>query len=211
MSDYQMVVDYIYSKNDIESISTIVEFGSRDGLDAVFLAEKFPNANIITFECNPRQIDECIKNIELSNYKHRIKFIPNGVGDKQQSCKFYFYPENVGASSLFIHNDKSNENDYAYINIVRAEDELKRLGVHTIDLLCMDIQGYEPFALIGLGKYLNGIKYIQSEIYSNDNFTSYIGSPSRNETINILNNFNLVSESRFGIEANAIFKNKDIL
>lgn len=211
MSDYKMIVDYIFRKNDISSISTIVEFGARDGLDAIFLAEKFPNANIITFECNQRQIETCIKNIESSNYKNRIKFIPKGVGDKLESKKFYHYPDNYGASSLFIHQNEFNKDDQSEVEIIRPDILLLDMGIKDIDLLCVDIQGYELFALKGLGDYLNNIKYIQLEIYSNTNFTSYIGAPSRNETTNILNNFNLVYEIQYGVEANAIFENKDIL
>lgn len=209
MSDYKMITDYIYYNNYQNHISTIVEFGSRDGLDAIFLAESFPKARIVTFECNPRQIPICISNIEKYESKDRIKFINKGVGNEYQSSKFYFYPDNVGASSLFIHKDESNKDDYDYVEIVRPDDILKQLKINQVDLLCMDIQGYEPFALLGLGEFLKNIKFIQTEMYTG-NDTSYFDSPKREETLNVLADFNLVQESSFGIESNTIFKNKNV-
>lgn len=207
MSDYKIITDYIYNNNYQHNINTIVEFGARDGLDAIFLAESFPKAKVFTFECNPKQIPICLSNIEKYQFKNRIEFINKGVGNKYESLKFYFYPDNVGASSLFIHKNEFNKNDYEYVEIVRPDDILNQMHVDSVDLLCMDIQGYEPFALLGLGSYLKNIKYIQTEIYTG-NITSYFDSPKREETLSVLADFNLVAEYSFGIESNAIFINK---
>ena len=209
MSDYKFLVKYI-DRKEHEHIKTIVEFGSRDGLDAIYLAENFKNAKVYTLECNPRQIEVCQNNIKNSTFKDRIVFINACVSDKKEKKRFYHYPENVGASSLYIHQDKRNENDYSYIETVTAEEVLSEFGVKDIDLLCMDIQGHELQAMVGLGNLLDTVKYIQLETLRNDLKNSYLNSPSRSETLKPLKNFTLVLEMPFGIETNIIFKKNTI-
>lgn len=211
MSDYKIISDYIKTLGLKNYIKTIVEFGSRDGLDAVFLAEEFPKANIYTFECNPRQENICKSNIKLSNNSNRIFFVNKGVGEDSKRVKFFHYPENIGASSLYIHNNKLNKDDFSYIDLIRPESYFKKNRVSKIDLLCMDIQGYELFALKGLGNYLYNIDFIQTEIYKDDRSNNYIGSPKRSEVISLLKDFTMVGEKISGNEGNAIFiKGNDV-
>lgn len=209
MSDYNFLTRYINQQND-QNIKTIVEFGSRDGLDAVYLAEHFRNAVVYTFECNPRQIEVCKNNIDNSAFKDRIVFVNACVSDKKEKRRFYHYPENVGASSLYVHQDKTNENDFSDIETVTAKEILDEFGVTSIDMLCMDIQGHELQAMVGLGDLLETVKYIQLETLTTDSKNSYLDSPSRSQTLEPLKNFTLAVEIPFGVETNIIFKKNEI-
>ena len=215
MSDYKFIKSWLdkdfAGKED--QIKTIVEFGSRDGLDAIYLAKNFKQAKVYTFECSPRQIKLCQENIKKSNAKDRIIFINACVSDKEEERKFYFYPENAGASSLYIHNDKKNEKDFQLISTTLANDHLSKLGVDSIDLLCMDIQGHELYAMIGLGELLNTVKYIQIETLVGNN-RSYRHSPLRSDTLKVLENFTPLDErvsGSSGVETNIIYKNNNLL
>jgi len=60
--------DYLYEGFtrliDKRSIHTIIECGSRDGLDTIALEEFFNPDVIYSFECNPESIPVCLGNIE---------------------------------------------------------------------------------------------------------------------------------------------------
>ncbi|MFC1853774.1 FkbM family methyltransferase [candidate division CSSED10-310 bacterium] len=205
MSDYLYLLEHIL---EMDSIQTILDVGSRDGLDAIFLCEHFPNARIISFECHPDNIKVCAENIANSNSSDRITLVPYAVGNECKKIEFYPYPGNVGASSMFIHSDKSNRNPIL-VDMKTIESVLKELSVESVDIVCMDIQGFELYALKGMKNYLERILYIQTEIYSSNDRTSYIGCPSRNDLLNFLSfyNFMILAEHPFGVESNVVLKN----
>ena len=103
-----MISDYLYdgfvSLIDKQSIHTIVECGSRDGLDALALQDYFEPDILYTFECNPQSIAVCKGNI----HGHpKIMFIGMAVTNVNSKVKFYptdtLKDDNIGASSLFKH------------------------------------------------------------------------------------------------------------
>ena len=62
-----------------DQIKIIVEAGSRDGIDAFALHERYPKAHIYSFECNPECIEMCENNLKSLKYS---TFIPLGHNDR---------------------------------------------------------------------------------------------------------------------------------
>jgi hypothetical protein len=69
--------------------------------------------------------------------------------------------------------------------------------IDTIDLLCIDLQGYELNALKSLGDYLHKVKYIITECSI---VSTYTGGATFNELNNYLSNYNFeyTSSNTFG-------------
>lgn len=163
-----MSSDYLYdgfiNLIDKPSIHTIVECGSRDGLDAIALLALFDPDIIYTFECNPESIPVCIDNVYGFG---RIKVVPMGVSNVNGEVPFYptdtSKDPNIGASSLFKHVRGFPQTETT-VKVTRLDVFMKKENIDSIDLLCMDIQGAEPLAIEGLGSRVKDVKYIITEV-----------------------------------------------
>jgi FkbM family methyltransferase len=144
------------------SFEYIIEAGARDGLDAINLSRFFPNASIFAFECNPDTVDLCIQNLAGHS---RVSLTPNGLGEKNEDLPFYSYTENnPGASSFLKRIDyESTQQLKGHARIIRLEEFLEDHRVPRIDLLCMDVQGFELNVLRGCGRYLQQVRFIIME------------------------------------------------
>jgi len=182
-------VNQIANKNDIK---VIIEAGSRDLLDALQLEKIYTNATIFSFECNPEGIEVCKNNLNFS--QGRIFFYECAILNKNDNVDFYsFDSENCtghdcGVSSLYRHK---NINDVPMKKISvpgrRLDCILKENNILSVDMLCLDLQGGEYNALLGLGEYINTVKYIIAEFDS----ACYSDAPESSTLYNFLqkNNF----------------------
>lgn len=164
------------NKNDI---NIIFELGSRDLVDAIKLLNYF-DCKVYAFECNPDCLAVCNKNIlNLDVEKKKQLFLINKAVSLENGYVL-FYPfdlnkyNNMGASSMLkIDFSKRNKNDPDYnkknpqkeitVNGIRLDTFMYQNKIDKIDLLCIDLQGYELNALKSLGDELKNVKYIISE------------------------------------------------
>jgi FkbM family methyltransferase len=203
----------IFTKHIKEKIDVIFECGSRDGIDSIKMFEFYKPQKIFCFECNPDSVKICEEN--LSNKKDIIltnKAVSNSNGE------IYFYAtdmdkssdKNIGASSALLHLDNKESFFQKKITVdsVTLKSFMEENGIEYIDLLCMDLQGYEKIALEGLGEKIKNVKYIISEI----SFKSYYsGDVLFNDYKSFLEdlNFSLVEVMSFGGVGDALFINND--
>ncbi len=148
------------------SVSTIVELGSRDGIDAVKLQRYFDADKVVAFECNPHAILRCQ---DYLADKPNIEFVPLAAWHETTTIPFFPVTNgNLGASSAFLVNvdypyESINQNKTT-VDAVRLDEWWAENGNGLpIDLLCMDMQGSEVNALKGAGDLLHGVRYIITE------------------------------------------------
>lgn len=158
-----------------DTIRTVVELGSRDGLNAEILHNTFSESKIYSFECNPATIDICRK--KFSSLK-RAKLIEKAVADKNGNLTFYPVDQdksektnwsdgNPGASSLFKVSDRYDEKlvqNIITVPAIKLSSFVKFEKIKSIDLLFMDIQGAELIALKGLEDEIDNVKIIHTEV-----------------------------------------------
>ena len=160
----------MFTENIRTSVSSILELGSRDAIDALKLSEYY-KCHVFAFECNPSSITVCNENI---GNNPNITFIPYAVWNKSELISFFpmievpgiFY--NPGASSCFSVDREGHHKTYIQTEItvqaIRLDEWLKNQGIDFVDMLCIDLQGATFQALEGMGEYLKDVKYIISEI-----------------------------------------------
>jgi FkbM family methyltransferase len=179
---------------DKDKVKVIFELGSRDLSDAVAL-QKFYNAEVYAFECNPDSLNSC--NYTLSyleeNVKTKIHLVEKAVCLEDGPQSFLSFDlskyDNMGASSLLkIDFSTRDETDPDY-NLPNPQKEVKVQGVRLdtfcknnsiskIDLLCMDLQGYELNAIKSMSSELSKVNYIITEASI---CSSYIGGTKFDE------------------------------
>jgi len=167
---------------DIEGVKVVCEVGARYGEESITLSEIFKNSQILSFECNPNTVDLCKEKLKGHS---RIKFFDHGLGESEQTLPFYsFNRSNDGASSFFKRDDYDiTQEDSGEMLIKTLESVLHSENIPHIDLLCMDVQGYELNVLKGCGEFMKHIDYIimeQPNKTENAN-AKYIGAPSSSE------------------------------
>lgn len=198
---------------DSKNIEYICEVGARYGNESIMLSSIFPNATILSFECNPNTVNICQENLKLFP---KIKFFNHGLGETNKILPFFSYNNtNDGASSFLKRIDFNNtQTNTGEILIKSLSNVLKEENIPQLDLLCMDIQGYELNVLKGCNEFLSKINYIimeEPKLLINTTYlpegiySKYIGAPSSLDISNFMKSNNFIEIER--INENAIEDN----
>lgn len=177
-----------YSLIDKNKIQTIFEVGSRDGLDAISLSQHYPSASIYAFECNPLTVETCRNNI-LRSKKSNIDFQDFALGDRNGFLPFFSYVKDIntpyalessGSSSFFKREDfEKTQQCLREVAIKTIQTFCFEKNIKSIDLLCMDVQGFELNILKGIGKEIfSSLKYVILEAPKPETKSIYYNSPS---------------------------------
>jgi len=208
-----------FTRHTPKNVKIIFEVGARDGLDSIALSEYYDQSNVYSFECNPNTIQTCITNLKN---RSRINFYPFGLGDKKTKQSFFPYTlNNTGASSFF------KRVDFNITQFVLPEVEIDTISnfcinnsIDSIDILCMDTQGFELNILKGADDFITKVKFIIIEepkkepnrTYLPEGHSKYLGAPSAYEIQDFLKSNNFIEIERVyenELEDNVMYKNLD--
>jgi len=202
-----------FTKHIKGEIRTILECGSRDCMDAIAMLSHYSPNIIYSFECNPDSIVVCEENIKEFE---KIKLIKKAVSDNDGFIDFYAtdmeksIDKNIGASSALYHLD--NKIDFIQKNIkvesIKMSSFIESEYIEEIDLLCLDLQGYERFVINGFDDHISKVKYIISEV----SFKSYYENDLLfNDYVKLMDDkgFVLVDTISYGGFGDSLFKNKN--
>jgi FkbM family methyltransferase len=196
-------------------IKTIFELGSRDLLDAGAL-QKHYESSVYAFECNPDCLKECEKNIQTfePNVKNNIRLVKNAVSLTDSDVSFFPFDlkkyDNMGASSMLkidFTMRAPDDPDYCRpspqteitVKGTRIDTFMSENQISNVDLLCIDLQGYELNALKSFGERLNNVKYIITECSIQ---STYVGGATFLDLLSYLSEygFEYCCSNRFNYE-----------
>jgi FkbM family methyltransferase len=218
MGEYNNIayVDYRFLRN-LNSVDYICEVGSRYGDESIELLKYFQDSKILCFECNPKTRDICRENLRSHP---NIKFFDIALGEKEELPFYSFNSSNPGASSFYKRIDYNDTQEMSgYINVKRLDTILSQENIPRLDLLCIDVQGFELNVLKGCGEFIEKISYIIIEEPKNTigklflpkgMYSKYINSPTAEEIQDFLRNKGFIEIERFSenmIEDNVMYKN----
>ena len=156
----------------------ILDVGSRDLQESIFLSNAFPNARVIAFEPNPNQFNAC----HVTSQMHKqVEFYPYALTDIEGPIDFYIVGQNHGGSSILEPIDVPySDGTHVKVQVAgrRLDSVLIELGVGKVDVVWMDVQGHELKALQGMGSFLNDVKIMHTEACPNP---YYVGHTPMNE------------------------------
>ncbi len=130
--------------------SNVVDIGANLGYYAVIAAKRVgPKGKVVAFEPEPVNFELLQKNIRLNNFQN-ITAVQAAVADKISTMKLYVDKTNslchrmyaVGSGDMQVDVQVTTLDDYLHAHPMR------------VDVIKMDIEGFEPFALRGMRKTL---------------------------------------------------------
>lgn len=217
------------------NVKTIFELGSRDLIDGIEMLNYYTKTNkLYSFECNPICVEKCIAlyNTLSDSVKDKVEVVTKAVSLENGSISFMMVDENLmdncGASSIYeIDFSNRNVNDpdrnrssvqkNIRVDAVRLDTFCNNNNITNIDLIAMDLQGYELNALHSLGPLLKNVKYIITETCIQ---STYKGGCNFKELYELLsqNGFKYIVSDKYGnnippdnikgwSEFNCLFKN----
>lgn len=202
---------------DVNNVKIIFELGSRDLVDAIKMKDVYTKSSVYAFECNPESVIQCEKNLVGTS---DIVLVKKAVSITDGPCSFFPFDrskyDNVGASSLLLKDfsthsksdpdyNKENPQYEVVVDGTRIDTFCKEHNISNIDLLCIDLQGYELNALKSMGDYIKNVKYIITELSI---CPTYKGGARAIDVIQFLseNGFTYTSSIQYGYD----FPNFDV-
>jgi FkbM family methyltransferase len=126
---------------------TFVDIGANIGVYSLHIAHLTDgNANIVAFEPHPRTFAKLRYNCEANRFDN-IACINSGVGPSEgETILFSDGGGNIGGASML--REASGDAVSDTVRTTRLDAQLRSRGVSSVDLLKIDIEGYEDRALM---------------------------------------------------------------
>jgi FkbM family methyltransferase len=135
-------------KRAVKPGAIVIDIGAQFGYYSL-LAAKFagPEGKVFAFEPVPSNFKILKKNIQMNNYAHIIHPIQKAIGNKQGKVTLFLY-ERSDSHGMFP-NLQATVKEAICVECITI-DEL--FGEQSVDVIKMDIEGNEPYALQGMKK-----------------------------------------------------------
>jgi FkbM family methyltransferase len=124
-----------------------LDIGGNVGHHTTFLAGIADQ--VITFEPYPPLQQQIGSKIALNKFEN-VKLMPFGLGEKDEVLDYYpGMGENSGVGS-FLHADDPGKATPVKLQIKRGDSVLEELGVGKVDIMKVDVEGFEAAVFRGL-------------------------------------------------------------
>jgi FkbM family methyltransferase len=131
----------------------ILDVGANVGTHTLRFAQAFQR--VLAFEPNPRVFEQLSANV-AANAAANVELHPVGLADRDATLDFFVTDSPNQGMGTFATTEQY---DTALVNagqarVVRGDAYLGNRGVVRVDAIKIDIQGFEPEALLGLQEVL---------------------------------------------------------
>jgi FkbM family methyltransferase len=157
--DHFIAVDGVFERKYLRFLKTLlhpdavmVDAGANIGNHAIFLHRHCKA--IHCFEPNPLAADRLEENIAL-NHADNIVVHRVGLGDHDDTLPFAVNKTgNLGMSGFFDVSSRPGDYDMVHLPIRQADNALDELALERLDLLKVDVEGFELALFQGLQRTL---------------------------------------------------------
>lgn len=149
-----------------DECATVYDVGSRDGDDAVWIAEQLGATNVVCFEAIP----EAAKRIR---HRHKtIDVVECAVSDVSGVSDFTVIesdrPDHAGSSSLVKYGDFGSPTRVIEVRVERMDNLIVELGLPVPDVVKVDVEGFSWECLNGFGDFLERVRlfHVETETFT---------------------------------------------
>jgi FkbM family methyltransferase len=132
----------------VKSDSVVLDIGANVGLFTLQFAQKCTEGKVFAFEPSQLNADRLTRNIEL-NQLNNIEVLRLGVGEQVGAKLLYaIWPGNSGANRV-LHDAAYKNMAKEAIRITTLDDFVESRRLQKVDIIKIDVEGYELFVLQG--------------------------------------------------------------
>lgn len=128
-----------------------LDIGANTGQHSLFMSRQAREVH--AFEPWEPVLKKLRRHIEINRLKN-VVIHPFGLGNENSKQPFYAPPENNLGMGSFVKEFGSPNPPEEALEIRIGDDVLEKAGVTSVDVIKMDIEGYEKLALKGLDRTL---------------------------------------------------------
>lgn len=143
------------------------DLGANEGVFSVWASRRVgPTGRVLAVEPQARLWPVILRNLQLNDCAN-VSLLPFAVGEFRSEFEMTLFPStNTGATSL-VGGVRSRFASRQPVTVLPTRDLLAGQGVEVIDVLKIDVEGYELFALRGLGAWLDPrrVRHILVELH----------------------------------------------
>jgi FkbM family methyltransferase len=136
----------------------IVDVGARYDVDYLSISQG-RNMDYYLFEPNPKFFKKLVTNLKPFNEDITVENL--AVSNKSGFCDYFEEYQTIVKNNS---RDKKTQKPSARVRMCRLDDYFAKINLMQIDFLKTDIELHDYFALLGLGKLLDEILFIQFEL-----------------------------------------------
>jgi FkbM family methyltransferase len=159
-------------KNNLPENSIIIDSGTANGIDTVFFCETFPSGKVYGFEPIPssysitREKTKKFNNVHLENV---------ALGEKNEKRLFNISSNNASSSLLKPTGHLKDHPHITFkkqieVNVINLDEWSNNIGLEKVDLMWLDMQGYEWYVLNSSPNIMSKTNYIYSEVSKNEQY-----------------------------------------
>lgn len=138
--------------NLVHQNMNIIDVGANIGFTVFSMASKCsPEGKIYAFEPDPYNFLQ-LKNNKALNSFNNIEIFNLGAGLKKEQLKLAVNTENNRGGNRIKQNVSEN---YSLVNIIKLDDFIVEKNIKKIDLIKIDVEGFEMNVLFGARQLLN--------------------------------------------------------
>jgi len=152
--------------NNLRDDSIIIEAGAASGTDTLWFSQNFPSGRIFAFEPLTISFNKTIQRITNCD---NVEVYNVALGPTESTEELYVSSNRVSSSLLKptghiqFHPRISFENK-STVRTINLDNFLENQRVEKVDLMWLDMQGYEPTVLLHSPETLEKTRYLYSEV-----------------------------------------------
>lgn len=138
-------------KQAIKPGATILDIGAQFGYFSLIAGKLVgKKGKVYAFEPVPSNFELLVRNIQMNKSSNLIQPIQKAVGEKQGEVKFFVYRDS-DSHSMYRH-PTAFVRETISVDCVAIDEFLKG---RPVDVIKMDVEGHEPYALGGMRKTIS--------------------------------------------------------
>jgi FkbM family methyltransferase len=153
--EFDRAMALVAAAGRLPAAAVFVDVGANIGTHTLYAMRTGRFARAVAFEPEPNNARLLAMNLDVNGLAQRVVVVPKAAGAAAGRAVLHLHPRNKGAHAIGFSPTEDGF-DRVDVAVVRVADALRELGVGAgdIGLVWMDVEGYEPQALEGLGEIL---------------------------------------------------------
>ena len=154
------VLSGIYAVEPTTRVTRILDLGANIGASAIYFQRRFPDAHIACVEPSPGNLAMLERNRRLNGLS--VTIFDCAVGTESGATAFYDTADPSCCTLLPGNRDRASQ---FIVSLITVPEIMACMGWDHIDLLKIDIEGYEKLLLADSPAWLSKVSAIVGEIH----------------------------------------------